>query len=112
VEFWRQQQGVLPAPSAGDRNLAAAITKKSLVAGRVAYYKAIRIGFAIWPAASGATGDRAGTSVKAWLPCLTARVLHRSYGSQFWLLWVHWHVNYLDASLFSQSSNSNSESIN
>jgi len=43
---------------------------------------------------------------------LDSRVLHRSYGSQVLAaLGPLARINYLDASLFSQSSNSNSESI-
>jgi ATP-dependent DNA helicase DinG len=118
-EFWRQQQGVLPAPELlVIATLPLPSLENPLVAGRVACYKRSRqdwFRLYLLPAALSEL-QRAIAPVRerqGVVALLDSRVLHRSYGSQVLAaLGPLARINYLDASLFSQSSNSNSESIN
>jgi len=109
-EFWRQHQGVLPAPQLlVIATLPLPSLENPLVAGRVAYYKQscqdwfrlyllpdalIKLAQAIAP-----VRERQGV-----VALLDSRVLHRSYGSQVLAaLSPLARINYLDASLFTQS---------
>lgn len=118
-EFWRQQQGVLPPPQLlVIATLPLPSLENPLVAARVAYYKRSRqdwFRLYLLPAALSEL-QRAIAPVRerqGVVALLDSRVLHRSYGSQVLAaLGPLARINYLDASLFSQSSDSNSESIN
>ncbi len=115
-EFWRQHQSVLPAPQLlVIATLPLPSLENPLVAGRVAYYKRSHqdwFRLYLLPAALSELAraiapvrDRQGV-----VALLDSRVLHRSYGSQVLAaLSPLARINYLDASLFSQSSDSNSE---
>lgn len=117
-EFWRQHQGVLPAPQVlVIATLPLPSLEDPLVAGRVAYYKKTRqdwFRLYLLPAALSElqraiapARERQGV-----VALLDTRVLHRSYGSQVLAaLSPLARINYLDASLFSQSSDLNSESV-
>lgn len=117
-EFWRQHQAVLPAPQLlVIATLPLPSLENPLVAGRVAYFKRSRSDWFrlyLLPAALSELAraiapvrDRQGV-----VALLDSRVLHRSYGSQVLAaLSPLARINYLDASLFSQSSDSNTESM-
>ena len=107
-EFWRQHQGVLPAPQLlVIATLPLPSLENPLVAGRVAYYKKTRqdwFRLYLLPAALSElqraiapVRDRQGV-----VAMLDSRVLHRSYGSQVLAaLSPLARINYLDPSLFS-----------
>ena len=117
-EFWRQSQSVLPAPQVlVIATLPLPSLEDPLVAGRVAYYKKTRqdwFRLYLLPAALSEL-QRAIAPVRerqGVVALLDARVVHRSYGSQVLAaLSPLARINYLDASLFSQSSDFNSESV-
>lgn len=110
-EFWRQHQGVLPAPQLlVIATLPLPSLENPLVAGRVAYYKRSRqdwFRLYLLPAALSELA-RAIAPVRdsqGVVALLDSRVLHRSYGSQVLAaLSPLARINYLDANLFSQSS--------
>ena len=107
-EFWRQYQGVLPAPQLlVIATLPLPSLENPLVAGRVAYYKKMRqdwFRLYLLPAALSElqraiapVRDRQGV-----VAMLDSRVLHRSYGSQVLAaLSPLARINYLDPNLFS-----------
>lgn len=108
-EFWRQHQGVLPAP-----NLLAIATlpipslEDPLVAGRVAYYKQQRkdwFRLYLLPEALSEL-QRAIAPVRerqGVVALLDSRVIHRSYGQQvLTALSPLARINYLDPGLFNQ----------
>lgn len=115
-EFWRQHQGVLPAPQlVVIATLPLPSLENPLVAGRVAYYKRSRqdwFRLYLLPAALSELA-RAIAPVRerqGVVALLDSRVLHRSYGSQILAaLSPMARINYLDASLFTQSSDSDSD---
>jgi len=118
-EFWRQHQVVLPAPQLlVIATLPLPSLENPLVAGQVDYYKRSHLDWFrlyLLPVALSEL-QRAIAPVRsrqAIVALLDSRVLHRSYGSQVLAaLGPLAKINYLDASLFSQSSDStNSESI-
>ena len=118
-EFWRQHQGVLSAPQLlVIATLPLPSLENPLVAGRVASFKRSRqdwfrlylLPTALSELARAIAPVREPQGVVA---LLDSRVLHRSYGSQVLAaLSPLARINYLDASLFSQRSDSNSESMN
>ncbi|OLP17718.1 helicase [Leptolyngbya sp. 'hensonii'] len=109
-EFWRQHQAVLPSP----RLLIIATLpipslENPLVAGRVAYFKRLRqdwFRLYLLPAALSEL-QRAVAPVRdcqGVVALLDNRVIHRSYGAQvLTALSPLARINYVDASLFSQS---------
>lgn len=109
-EFWRQHQGVLPAPQLlAIATLPIPSLENPLVAGRVAEYKRSRqdwfrlylLPVALSELARAIAPVRERQGVVA---LLDSRVLHRSYGSQVLAaLSPLARVNYLDQSLFFQS---------
>ncbi len=117
-EFWRQHQRVLPAPQLlVIATLPLPSLENPLVAGRVAYYKRSRqdwFRLYLLPAALSELA-RAIAPVRERLgvvALLDSRVLHRSYGSQVLAaLGPLARLNYLDASLFTQSGDENSAQI-
>lgn len=116
-EFWRQYQDVLPGPQLLIiATLPLPSLENPLVAGRVAYYKRSRqdwFRLYLLPAALNQL-QRAIAPVRnrqGVVALLDSRVIHRSYGQQVLAaLSPLARSNYLDASLFSQSSDSNSPS--
>ncbi len=116
-EFWRQHQNVLPNPQLlVIATLPLPSLEDPLVAGRVAYYKRSHqdwFRLYLLPAALNEL-QRAIAPVRnrqGVVALLDSRVLHRSYGQQVLAaLSPLARSNYLDASLFSQSSDSNSQS--
>ncbi len=115
-EFWQQHQTVLPEPKLlVIATLPLPSLENPLVAGRVAYYKRSRADWFrlyLLPAALNEL-QRAIAPVRnsqGVVALLDSRVLHRSYGSQVLAaLSPLARINYLDSSLFSQSSDSDSE---
>jgi ATP-dependent DNA helicase DinG len=115
-EFWRQHQCVLPAPQLlAIATLPLPSLENPLVAARVASFKRSRqdwFRLYLLPAALSELAraiaplrERQGV-----VALLDSRVLHRSYGSQVLAaLSPLARINYLDASLFSQRSDSDSE---
>jgi ATP-dependent DNA helicase DinG len=110
-EFWREHQGVFPAP-----NLLAIATlpipslEHPLVAGRVAYYKQLRqdwFRLYLLPEALSEL-QRAVAPVResqGVVALLDSRVIHRSYGNQVLIaLSPFARINYLDANLFDDVS--------
>jgi ATP-dependent DNA helicase DinG len=115
-EFWRQHQDVLPAPGLlVIATLPLPSLENPLVAGRVAYYKRSGMDWFrlyLLPDALSKL-QRAIAPVRnrqGVVALLDSRVLNRSYGSQVLAaLSPLARSNYLDASLFSQSNNKESE---
>lgn len=109
-EFYRQHQEVLPAPQLiVVTTLPLPSLENPLVAGRVEYYKNLRLDwFRLYllpkalnelQRAIAPMRDRQGV-----VALLDSRILHRSYGSQvLTALSPLARVNYLDSNLFSQS---------
>ena len=114
-EFWRQHQDVLPDPRLiVIPTLPLPSLENPLVAGRVDYYKRSRMDWFrlyLLPTALNELA-RAIAPVRnrqGVVALLDSRVLHRSYGQQVLAaLSPLARSNYLDSSLFSQSSESNS----
>ena len=114
-EFWRQHQNVVPTPQLlAIATLPLPSLEDPLVAGRVAYYKRSHqdwFRLYLLPAALNEL-QRAVASIRyrqGVVALLDSRVLHRSYGSQVLAaLDPQARSNYLDVSLFSQSSDTNS----
>jgi len=105
--------GCAASSPAGDRNLPP--SGKSLGGWSGSLLQAITPGLVSpvsLPALSELQRAIAPESVKAWLPCLTAACFTAATAQVLAALGPLARINYLDASLFSQSSNSNSESIN
>ncbi len=110
-EFWRQHQDVLPPPQLLIiATLPLPSLENPLVAGRVAYYKRSRQDWFRLYLLPDALSElqRAIAPVRnrqGVVALLDSRVLHRTYGSQVLAaLSPLARSNYLDASLFSQSS--------
>lgn len=110
-EFWRQHQEVLPAPALiVVTTLPLPSLENPLVAGRVDYYKKLRQDWFRLYLLPKALNDlqRAIAPMREQqgvVALLDSRVLHRSYGSQVLAaLSPLARVNYLDPSIFSQSS--------
>lgn len=108
-EFWRQQQGVLPAPQLlVIATLPLPSLENPLVAGRVAYYKRNRQDWFRLYLLPEALSDlqRAIAPVResqGVVALLDNRVNHRSYGQQVLsALSPFARINYVDASLFNQ----------
>ncbi len=114
-EFWRWHQSVLPAPQLlVIATLPLPSLENPLVAGRVAHYKRSRQDwfrlYLLPDALSELARAIAPIRGQGVVALLDSRVLHRSYGSQVLAaLSPLARINYLDPSLFSQSSDSNSE---
>lgn len=114
-EFWRQHQDVLPDPRLiVIPTLPLPSLENPLVAGRVDYYKQKRqdwFRLYLLPTALNELA-RAIAPVRnrqGVVALLDSRVLHRSYGQQVLAaLSPLARTNYLDSSLFSQSSDANS----
>ncbi len=114
-EFWRQHQDVLPDPRLiVIPTLPLPSLENPLVAGRVDYYKRSRMDWFrlyLLPTALNELA-RAIAPVRnrqGVVALLDSRVLHRSYGQQVLAaLSPLARSNYLDSSLFSQSSESSS----
>ena len=110
-EFYRQHQEVLPAPALiVVTTLPLPSLENPLVAGRVQYYKKLRqdwFRLYLLPKALNQL-QRAIAPMREQqgvVALLDSRVLHRSYGSQVLAaLSPLARVNYLDPSIFSQSS--------
>ena len=108
-EFWRQHQGVLPAPQLlAIATLPIPSLENPLVAGRVAYYKQQRLDWFrlyLLPVALSEL-QRAIMPVREHqgvVALLDTRVLHRSYGHQVLAaLSPLARIDYLDPSLFAQ----------
>jgi ATP-dependent DNA helicase DinG len=108
-EFWRQQQGVLPAPQLlVIATLPLPSLENPLVAGRVAHYKRNRQDWFRLYLLPEALSDlqRAIAPVResqGVVALLDNRVNHRSYGQQVLAaLSPFARINYVDASLFNQ----------
>ena len=117
-EFWRQHQSVIPAPQLlVIATLPLPSLENPLVAGRVAYYKRSRQDWFRLYLLPDALNElqRAIAPIRSRqgvVALLDSRVLHRSYGPQILAaLSPLARINYLDSSLFSQPSHSNSESV-
>jgi ATP-dependent DNA helicase DinG len=109
-EFWREHQGVLPAPSVlAIATLPIPSLEHPLVAGRVAYYKQHRqdwFRLYLLPEALREL-QRSISPVRecqGFVALLDSRVLHRSYGSQvLTALSPFARISYVDPSLFSHA---------
>lgn len=112
-EFWRQNQGVLPAPQImAITTLPIPSLEDPLVAGRVAYYKQLRqdwFRLYLLPEALSEL-QRAIAPVResqGVVALLDSRAIHRSYGQQVLAAFSPFaRINYLDPSLLTSDRNS------